>query len=67
MSIEDKILIKYLIDNILKEINFTNIKSWTVGITNDPYRRKSEHGNPKFFYYFDCYNEEIVRWIERYF
>jgi len=40
---------------------------WTVGITNDPSRRKDEHENPKDWHYWDAQTESIARNIEAYF
>ena len=40
---------------------------WTIGITDNPSRRKSEHRNPKDWYRWRANTENVARRIERYF
>jgi hypothetical protein len=41
--------------------------AWTIGITDDPDRRRQEHGNPVSWYYWDAVLESSARTIEKYF
>lgn len=41
--------------------------SWTIGITADPDRRKSEHGNPTRWHQWKADSETIARDIEKHF
>lgn len=41
--------------------------NWTIGITADPDRRKSEHGNPTRWYQWNANTETIARNVESYF
>jgi len=41
--------------------------SWTVGITNDPSRRKSEHGNPRRWTDWYADSERCARNVEKHF
>jgi len=40
---------------------------WTIGITNDPERRKGEHDNPKYWQHWDADSESDARDIEKHF
>jgi len=40
---------------------------WTIGITDDPERRKGEHGNPAVWYEWKADSEDIARNVEKYF
>lgn len=40
---------------------------WTIGLTDDPVRRRREHDNPISWYYWDAVLESSARTIERYF
>lgn len=40
---------------------------WTVGITADPERRKTEHGSPALWQHWKADSEPIARGVERYF
>lgn len=42
-------------------------KIWTIGITEDPERRKEEHGNPTYWMHWKADTETIARNIEAYF
>jgi len=41
--------------------------NWTIGITDDPERRKKEHGNPSHWRNWDAVLETSARNIEKYF
>lgn len=40
---------------------------WTIGITDDPTRRKTEHGNPPHWHQWNADTETAARNVERYF
>lgn len=40
---------------------------WTIGVTDDPDRRKREHGNPSAWYQWDADSEQVARNVEAYF
>ena len=40
---------------------------WTIGVTDDPVRRKSEHGNPQHWHQWDADTETAARNVEKYF
>ena len=42
-------------------------KSWTIGITNDPKRRRKEHNNPSVWYHWKADSEKIAREVETHF
>jgi len=41
--------------------------TWTIGITDDPDRRGTEHGNPQRWRHWYTTTEEVARRIESYF
>jgi len=41
--------------------------AWTIGITDDPDRRRTEHENPKCWHHWCATTEEVARRIESYF
>jgi len=41
--------------------------SWTIGITDDPDRRRTEHSNPKYWHQWRADTETIARNVEKYF
>jgi len=41
--------------------------AWTIGVTDDPERRKREHGNPSVWYQWDADSEQVARNVEAYF
>lgn len=41
--------------------------SWTIGITDDPERRRQEHNNPTRWHHWYAVTETSVRKIEKYF
>ena len=40
---------------------------WTIGVTDDPVRRKSEHDNPTNWHQWDADTETAARNVEKYF
>lgn len=40
---------------------------WTIGVTDNPDRRKREHGNPNVWYNWDADTEQVARNVEAYF
>lgn len=40
---------------------------WTTGVTDDPVRRKSGHGNPRVWHHWNANTEKVARRIERHF
>ncbi len=40
---------------------------WTIGVTDDPDKRKEEHGNPKHWHQWDADTEQEARNVESYF
>ena len=49
------------------EESVSNYLAWTIGITDAPKRRKSEHGNPRYWRYWKADTETIARNVEKYF
>jgi len=49
------------------EKSVSNYLAWTIGITDAPKRRKSEHGNPRYWRYWKADTETIARNAEKYF
>ena len=41
--------------------------AWTIGVTDDPDRRKQEHGNPQYWYQWNASTEDAARRIEDHF
>ena len=41
--------------------------NWTIGVTDDPTRRKAEHGNPSGWRQWDADTETAARNVESYF
>jgi len=44
-----------------------NYSVWTIGVTDDPDRRRTEHGNPKCWHHWNASTEQVARRIETYF
>ncbi len=44
-----------------------NYVAWTIGITDDPQRRKGEHNNPALWDDWEADTETIARDVERHF
>lgn len=40
---------------------------WTIGVTDDPARRKEEHGNPKYWMQWNADSETAARNVEAHF
>ncbi len=40
---------------------------WAIGVTDNPNRRRGEHGNPAVWYHWDADTEQIARDVEAYF
>lgn len=40
---------------------------WTIGVTDDPDRRKQEHDNPQCWHHWNAPTEDAARRIEKYF
>ena len=41
--------------------------AWTIGVTDDPERRRREHGNPSVWYQWNADSERVARNVEAYF
>lgn len=41
--------------------------NWTIGVTDNPTRRKAEHGNPSNWHQWDADTETAARNVESYF
>jgi hypothetical protein len=42
-------------------------RRWTIGVTDEPGRRRLQHGNPRTWYYWNANTENVARRIEAYF
>jgi len=58
-------IISRIISDIEEQV--TNYYSWTIGVTDDPDRRRREHENPRVWYHWDATSETAARYIETYF
>ena len=45
----------------------SNYLDWTIGITDDPERRRSRHGNPMYWHDWKADTETIARNVEKHF
>ena len=45
----------------------SNCSNWTIGITDNPSRRRSEHGDPPGWRHWDADTEQAARNVESYF
>jgi hypothetical protein len=45
----------------------TSYGIWTIGVTDDPDRRKGEHGNPAHWSHWSADSESMARKVEQYF
>jgi len=54
-----------IIDEIEKTVSIYSV--WTIGITDDPKRRKEEHDNPSVWYHWKADTEKIARDVEKHF
>jgi len=48
-------------------VGTTSYSSWTIGVTDDPDRRRTEHGDPKHWHQWRADTETIARNVEKYF
>ncbi|WP_428324358.1 hypothetical protein [Nitrosopumilus sp.] len=54
------------IDSVVKNVN-TAYHQWTIGITDRPTERKSEHDDPRTWQIWETDSEKIGRDVEEYF
>lgn len=45
----------------------TDYTIWTIGVTDDPSRRRAEHGNPTHWHQWDADTEQAARNVEAHF
>ena len=45
----------------------SNYSVWTIGVTDSPTRRRSEHDNPSTWFHWDADTEQVARNVEAYF
>ena len=45
----------------------SNYSYWTIGVTDDPNRRKTQHDNPSPWYQWNADSETVARDVEAYF
>lgn len=45
----------------------TTYSAWTIGVTDNPDRRRGQHDNPKYWHQWDADTETIARDVEKYF
>ena len=55
------------IKSAIEQIVNKKYSIWTIGITDGPDRRKTEHGNPKYWHQWRADTETIARNVEKYF
>ena len=55
------------IDNRVGSSKTVDYRIWTIGITEDPDRRRGEHSNPKYWRSWRADTESIARIIEKHF
>lgn len=44
-----------------------NYSIWTIGVTDNPTRRRQEHGNPSYWRHWNADTEQAARNVETYF
>lgn len=49
------------------EKHVSNYSVWTIGVTDEPARRRIEHDNPDVWYQWNADTEKIARDVEAYF
>ena len=49
------------------EAEVTRYSAWTIGVTDDPDRRRREHDDPEVWYHWDAGSEQVARDVEAYF
>lgn len=59
--------IKSAIEQRVKSTKSKKYSIWTIGITDDPKRRKTEHDNPKYWMQWKADTEAIARKVEKHF
>lgn len=59
--------IKRAIEKRVMSATTKDYSIWTIGITDDPERRKKEHDNPKHWMQWKADTETIARNVEKYF
>jgi len=52
---------------IQRVVGNTRHSSWTIGITDDPSQRKSQHGNPSDWHQWRADTATMARNVEKYF
>ena len=59
--------IKNAIEQRVQSAETKKYSIWTIGVTDDPDRRKIEHGDPKYWMQWRADTETIARNVEKYF
>ena len=59
--------IKTAIENRVNSAKTKDYSIWTIGVTDDPNRRKAEHGNPKYWVQWNADSETAARNVEKHF
>jgi len=54
-----------IIEAIEKSVRYYSV--WTIGVTDDPKRRRGEHSNPEYWYDWKADTETIARNVEKHF
>ena len=49
------------------EAKVFHYSAWTIGVTDNPERRRAEHGNPNVWYHWEANSEQVARNVEAYF
>ena len=52
---------------IEKVVGNTSYSAWTIGVTDNPSRRKEEHGNPSHWHQWNADSEQAARNVESHF
>ena len=59
--------IKAAIEERVSSAKTKDYSLWTIGVTDDPNRRKTEHGNPQHWMQWKADSETAARNVEKYF
>lgn len=59
--------IKKAIERRVQSAKTKKYSIWTIGVTDDPDRRKTEHNNPKYWMQWRADTEATARNVEKYF
>ena len=51
----------------VRDLRNARYEDWTIGVTDDPSRRRAEHGHPWFWRQWEADTETVARAIERLF